>query len=153
MPRRIRLHRFQWVGLALLLVPPALALAGALGESWRAELASSGSLAAAIRYPSRFRYKQLNQIEVQLRNLGTGMLDTVWVSLDTALTSRFSTVRSIPPFDRPFRIPLTQLEPASTRLVLVEIQAERYGSHTGTLTVTGGGPDTLRIPLRILVFP
>lgn len=152
-PRRVRLHPFQWVGLALLLAMPVLALAGVFGESWRVEHVRGANIAVQMRYPSRFRYKQLNQIEVQLRNHSASALDTVRVSLDTAFLTRFSTVRALPAFERPFELALSRVEPGASALVIVEIQAERYGTATGTLTVTSGGGDTVRVPLHVRVFP
>lgn len=152
-PRRIRLHPFQWVGVAVLATLPVLALAGTFGESRETTEVSGSEVSAAIRYPTRFRYKQLDQIEVQLRNVSARLIDTVTVSLDTAFATRFSTVRAIPDFARPFDVPVTRLEPGTWRLVIVEIQAERYGSHAGALTISTGGADTLRAPLAIRVFP
>ena len=39
-----------------------------------------------------------------------------------------------------------------TGAALIELRAERRGRHAGTLTVAAGA-DTLRIPLRMVVYP
>ena len=150
-PRRIRLYRYQWVGLPLLALLPVLALAGVFGVSWTDADASSESLAVDVRYSNRYRYKQLNRIEVRVRNIDVARLDTVTVALDTALAARFSTVRSVPPFVGTYRTELTGLEPGEERLVVIELQAERYGRHEGLLEVIG--PDTVALPLSIFIFP
>jgi hypothetical protein len=150
-PRRFRLYRYQWAGLAILSTLPILAIAGTFGETWSEATLSSSRLEVTVRVPTRYRYKQLNQIEVQVRNRTDVALDTVRVALDTAFTARFSTVRSIPAFARPFEAELVRLEPGETRLVLMELQAERYGRHRGTLTVAA--TDTLRMPLSVTIFP
>ncbi len=151
LPRRIRLYRYQWVGLGLIVALPVLALAGVFGESWRSEEARGADVEAAVTWPERFRYKQVNSIEVRVRNTSSRVLDTMTVALDTALAGRFSTVRAIPSFTRPYETDLTDLRPGETSLVLVEIQAERYGRHEGTLSVIHR--DTVRIPISIRIFP
>lgn len=150
-PRRIKLYPYQWIGLAALAVLPVLAWAGVFGESGRVERARAGSLDVVVSYPSRFRYKQLNQIEVQVRNASTAALDSVRVALDTAFGARFSTVTSLPPLDAAFELTIPGIPPGQTRLAVIEIQAERYGRHTGTLTIAAG--DTVRVPLAVFIFP
>lgn len=150
--RRIRLYVYQWIGLLLLLLLPVLASAGVFGESWRVERASVGALSVVVSYPSRFRYKQLNQIEVQVRNTSGTALDSVKVSLDTSFATRFSTVASVPPLERAFELSIAAIPPSASRLAIIEIQAERYGRHSGTLTIASA-PDTVRVPLAVLIFP
>jgi hypothetical protein len=125
-PRRLRLYRFQWAGLALLASLPVMALAGVFGETWKVASARSSVLAVTLKYPDRFRYKQLNQLEVQVEN-------------------------TIPPWSQAFELLLTDVRPRETRLALVEIQAERYGMHRGTLSVIAG--DTLTVALSTMIFP
>jgi hypothetical protein len=150
-PRRLRLYRFQWAGLALLASLPVMALAGVFGETWKVASARSSVLAVTLKYPDRFRYKQLNQLEVQVENLSERPLDTIRVTLDSAYLSRFSTVNTIPPWSQAFELLLTDVRPRETRLALVEIQAERYGMHRGTLSVIAG--DTLTVALSTMIFP
>lgn len=150
-PRRVRLYAFQWFGLALLAVLPLLAALGQLGETWDEATMSGDALDVSVRWPTRFRYKQLNSITVQVRNVGVATRDTVTVSLDTALANRFSTVRAIPAFARAYEAEITDLRPGESRLVVVELQAEEYGSHTGALTIESG--EALRMPLSIRIFP
>lgn len=150
-PRHVRLYRFQWIGLPLLAIVPILALAGAFGESWRVEEATSASLDATVHYPSRYRYKQLNSIEVWVTNRGAAAVDTLTVALDSALANRFSTVRAIPSFREPWEVELTDVLPGETRLVVIELQGERYGRHVGDLELMG--LDTVAVPLSIRIFP
>lgn len=150
-PRRVRLYAFQWFGIALLAVMPLLAALGQLGETWDEATMSGEVLAVSVRWPTRFRYKQLNSITVQVQNVGAATRDTVTVSLDTALANRFSTVRAIPAFARAYEAELTDLRPGESRLVVMELQAEEYGRHAGALTIASG--ESLRMPLSIRIFP
>lgn len=151
LPRRFTLYPFQWIGFALLAVFPVLAAAGVFGESWQEVRVAGGSLDVAVRFPDRYRYKQLNSVTVQVANAGPRTLDTVTVSLDTALANRFSTVRAIPAFARAYDAEVTGLHPGESRLVVIELQAEEYGRHAGTLTLRAD--DVLRVPLSIRIFP
>lgn len=150
-PRHVRFYRYQWAGLFLVAAFPVLALAGVFGETWRVEERSGAALDVTVRYPDRYRYKQLNSLEVWVTNTSRVPVDTVTVAVDTALANRFSTVRALPPFAAPYRTGLADLAPDETRLVLVELQGEQYGRHDGAVEVMG--PDTLRVPLSIRIFP
>jgi hypothetical protein len=150
-PRRVRLYPFQWFGAAALALLPMMAVAGVFGETWAEATAETPSLEVRVSYPSRFRYKQLNQIEVWVRNRSGAPIDTITVSLDSAYARQFSTINAIPPFSRAFGIPLTDVLPNETRLVIIEVQAERYGRHKGA--VRTAAVDTATIALSTIVFP
>lgn len=149
--RRVRLLPMQWVGIPLLLVPVLLAAFGVFGESWDTATASSATISVDVRWPTRFRYKQLNEVHVWVENRTGGVLDTVTVALDTAYASRFSTVTAIPDFDDAYSLSLVALRPGERRLAVIELQAERYGRHEGRLDVVAG--DTARLRLHTIVFP
>lgn len=150
--RRIRLYRYQWIGSAVLGALPVLAVFGVFGGSpSRSELRGRG-IEATVEAPSRLRDTQLERIEVRIRNLSAADLDTVRIALDTGFASRFSEVRGIPEFERPFELAVARVPAGGTGTALIELRAERRGRHTGNLTVAAGA-DTLRIPLRVLVYP
>jgi hypothetical protein len=151
-PRRPRLYRAQWIGLPLIIAFPLLALLGVFGERWHTQRVESGALDVSVRHPTVFRYKMIDAIEVHVRNRGAQPIDTATVSLDTAYAGRFSTVTAIPSFDGAFDIDLAALQPGESRRVRIEIQAERYWTHRGELTVAAG-TDTVRAALTTRVFP
>ena len=148
--RRAKLYVYQWIGLAVLAVLPVLAGAGVLGESFRTQRLTAGAIDVAVTYSSRLRYWQVNQIEVQVRNTSATALDTVRVSLDSAFALRFANVVSQPGFDSPFEVAV-DIPPRQARVILIEIRADRYGRHSGLLTISAA--DTARVPLAITVFP
>lgn len=150
-PRRIRLYPFQWVGAGVLAIFPLLAVFGVFGESMRRVETATPTLGIDVRYPSRFRYKQIQQIEIWIRNRSGSPLDTVRVRLDSAYARYFSTLKAIPSFDQAYTLPVTGLAPGEVRLAIVELQAERYGRHTGLLQVTA--TDTADVRLSTFVFP
>jgi hypothetical protein len=144
--RMIRFHRYQWIGVPLLLLaPPLLALAGVFGERQEAVTATSGDLTVTVEYPSRLRYRQLGQIRVSLAG---SRGDSAEISLDERYAEAFSDVRAIPELDGPYRVALA---PGAQRLA-IELKADRYGRHEGSLAIRAGTAST-RIPLRTTIFP
>jgi hypothetical protein len=150
-PPRISLHRSQWILVPLMLSLPLLALLGVFAgrDRTRAEL---GPLAVDVRYPTALRYNTFDNIALHVRNRGAISLDTVTIALDSAYTAGFSMVTSIPPFEESFSLALPQLRAGESRLVRIELRAERYWRHHGVLAISAG-PDTLRIRLSTFVFP
>lgn len=150
-PRRIRLYRFQWIGLAILVVVPILAIAGVFGSRATTHRAASATLDVTARIPARFRYLQIVAMDVTVRNRSPAPLDTVRVALDTALATRFSMLSATPPFTDAFESVVTALAPGESRLVRIELRGARVGRHAGVLRVIGS--DSVVVPVRILIFP
>lgn len=151
--RSVSMHTYQWIGIPLLLLVPLLAVLGAFGESWQTARAKAGPLDVTVTYPTKYRYKQINSMEVHVRNTGASVLDTVTVAFDTVYGTRFSTITSVPAFTDAFEVSLVALQPGESRLAWIELQAERYWRHQGDLSITAGAADTIRIPLSTIVYP
>ena len=77
-------------------------------------------------------------------NQGGQPLDTVTISFSRPYLLQFSNLTILPSPERPFDVPVTQLEPGATRLVRAEIQADHYGKHAGWIAATAGTGDTVR---------
>lgn len=152
--RRLSFSRFQRVGLPLLFVVPLLALLGLFGETWDRTEGASDGLALLVEYPTRYRYKQLNTVEVFVENTSAATLDTVVVAFDPAYVRRFSTLSFIPSPKEPFEVELFYVKPGETRLVWAELQGEHYGRHEGTIEAyRPGSPDTARVAVSTLILP
>lgn len=150
--RSVALYRFQWIGLPFLLAIPLLALFGVFGEHRETVTAESGAVALSVRYPATFRYGMLNAIDVDIRNRGSIIIDTLTISLDTTYVTGFSTVTAVPPFTGSYEIDVMHLMAGESRRVRIELQAERYWSHSGRLTAASR-VDTVRVPLTTMVYP
>jgi hypothetical protein len=130
-----------------------LALLGVFGERVAETRVAGGALELRVEYPSRFRYQQANTIQVWVTNQGGRPLDTVTVSFSRPYLLQFSNLTILPSPERPFDVPLTNLEPGATRLVRAEIQADHYGKHAGWIAATAGKVDTVRVELSTIVYP
>ncbi len=149
---RLSLTRKQYLGLPLLAAIPVLTLFGVFGESRHSVRAASAALEMTVRYPSRFRYRQIQSLEVTVRNRSTRALDTVSVSLDTSYITRFSSVRIEPAPRDAYVVKLPNLQPDESRLVSAELWGEHYGSHGGRIWAAAG-TDTVSSIIRTIVFP
>lgn len=153
-PRHVLLHGYQWVGIPLLFLVPVLALVGVFGETSEHVEAVGGGLRLEVAYADRYRYKQINPVEAWVENRSGARLDTVVVAFDEAYARQFSTLMFIPSPVEPFEVELYDLAPGERRLVWAELQAERYGRHTGALRAyVPGRRDTAAVVLSTLVFP
>ena len=65
--RRIAFHRTQLIGVPLLAIIPVLALFGVFGTTTGEARAESAELQMQVRYPTRFRYKVINSLTVEVR--------------------------------------------------------------------------------------
>jgi hypothetical protein len=150
--RRLSLTRKQWIGLPLIAAVPVLTLLGVFGERGRVARASSPTLDVIVRYPERFRYRQIQALEVTVRNRSGRVLDTVHVSLDTAYITRFSSVRIDPPTTTSFVIDFAHVEPNEARLVAAELWGQDYGRHRGRI-LAWSGHDSAGVTIQTIVFP
>jgi hypothetical protein len=150
--QRISLTRKQWIGLPLIVGVPLLALLGVFGEHRRELRSASASISLVVRYPDRFRYRQLQSLDIVVRNSSTQTIDTLLVSLDTSYISRFSSVRIVPAPRSAFVIALAHVAPAESRLIAAELWGEQYGRHRGRI-VASNGTDSVAVEVRTLVFP
>src|SRR5690606_36536215 len=151
-PRRLSIYRFQLIGLPFIIAVPVLALFGVFGERSQTRHAEQGALTASVHYPSVFRYRMIDAIDLRIGNRGSAPIDTLTVALDPSYAARFSIVAAVPPFTCSYEIEFTDVAPGERRDLRIEIQAENYWSHDGTLTIAAGA-DTIVLALTTLVFP
>jgi hypothetical protein len=137
-----------------MLLIPVLALFGVFGETWERADDANAVLRLHVEYPTRYRYKQINTMEVSLENVSDSPIDTVVVSFDPAYVRHFSTLTFIPSPTEPFEVELLDVAPGETRLVWAELQGERYGRHRGAIDAyQAGSLDTARVSVSTLILP
>ena len=151
-PRRLALTRKQLIGLPLLAAIPILSLLGLFGERQSEVHAASRSIEMSIRYPARFRYRQVQSLDIAVRNTSGHAVDTIKVSLDTAYISRFSSVRIEPSPSIAFIVTLTDVRPGASRLISAELWGDRYGRHQGRIAAIANF-DTAAATVQTVVLP
>lgn len=153
MERRIRLPLPQLVGVTLLSSIVLLAAFGMFGESRGTAEGRSDSLEISLEYPTRFRYKQVDPMEVLVTNRSRQVMDTITVHFDTSYIAGFSNVSITPSATQAWEVELINVAPGESRRVHVGLQAEHYGRHAGSIRVFLRGSDTARADVSTFVFP
>lgn len=151
--RRMRVPLSRAIGVGLIFLVPALALAGVFGESRKTAAATGPNVSVRMEFPSRYRYRMLNSLTIAVENTSARMIDTVTVRLDTAYLLRFSPVVIVPAPEQAYVVPLADVAPGEVRLVVAEFQGKRYGRHTGQVRVESTSGDTLALPVHTLIYP
>lgn len=155
--RRLSLYHFQWLGLALLMLIVLLALIGVFGETVDSATASTATVDFVVNYPSRFRYKMIDPLEVRVTNRSDTAFDTATVAFERAYIHAFSTVTFTPAAATitgdAYQVELNDIAPGETRVVTVQLQAEHYGQHTGAISLSMDGGDRVEVSITTLVFP
>lgn len=153
-PRSLRLHPFQWVGIPLIFLIPVLALFNVFGETRDYAEEAGSEIALRVEYPTRYRYKQIESVHVEVENVSLARIDTIVVSFEPAYVRRFSTPNFIPAPTEPFEVEIYRVEPGTRRQVWAELQGERYGRHHGTIEAyRSGSQDTARVRVSTIIFP
>ncbi len=153
-PRHLKLYRFQWVGIPLIVLMPILALFGVFGLTAQHVEDATPDLVLRVDYPARFRHKQTTRLVALVENTSPRTLDTLVVAFDPEYVRRFSELIFIPAPTEPFEMEFLDVKPGETRLVWAELHGERYGRHRGTIDAYAvGGPDTARVTVSSLIFP
>lgn len=152
--RKLDLPMSQVAVVLLFAAIVMLAAFGFFGET-RGTTSSRGStsLELNVDYPARFRYKQINPLQVFVTNRTAALLDTVTVAFDTAYIAPFSNESFTPSAVRAWEVELTGLKPGETRRIEVGLQGERYGRHTGSISAYFTGSDTATATVSTIIFP
>ena len=155
--RRLRFHATQLIGVPLIAIIPILALLHVFGTTHETEIASDDPLLVEVRYPTRFRYKTIDPLDVTVRNTGSAPLRGVSVRIDKGYVEAFSTVSFTPSPQRvtsdAFVFDLGDIPPGEARVVDGLVQAERYWRHPGRITVRSDGGAEVALDVATFTFP
>jgi hypothetical protein len=154
--RAINLYPYQWIGIPLMLLIPILAVFGVFGDRYNRVTQTGNGLEIEINYGTHLRYKTLNPLEISVRNMGGETLERLVVSIDRDYIENFTNVQFKPDVarlnDKFYEVEFENMPAGDTRVVTVELQGERPGQHSGTITAsTGGG--AVQTSIETFVFP
>jgi hypothetical protein len=154
--RRFVLSRHA-IGASLLAILPVLALLGLFGESQATRTEGDDAALVTVEFPERFRYKQLQWVEIRVENTSSEAIPLVVVTVDSGYLDRFSEVAFVPePTEVTrdvYRFEIRDLATGDSRVISSGLQAERYWLSEGEVTVEAGGAAPVIIPISTLVWP
>lgn len=153
--RRLHVHPLQLFGVPVILMVPLLALLGVFGETTSVTSASSPSITMEVEYPTRFRYKTIDTIDITVHNV-SGTEVELQVRVPKSYLDAFSNVAVTPQPTRVtsehYIVELGGVQPDATRVVSIEVQAERYGPTSGLISA-GPGDEPAEARIETFVFP
>lgn len=155
-----RFTKAQKLGMPFLFLIPLLALLGVLGPSAETVTESGEALSLEITYPTRFRYKTIAPMRIEVTNISSQSVPTVTVSVDREYLRAFSNVAFQPAVeqisDDAYYVQLSDLRAGETRSVALEMQAESYWEQQGAVAAAAGGIDAgadASVTVETFVFP
>ncbi len=155
--RRIQISKLQKIGIPLLLLLPLLALFRVFGETSATAHAANDVLALQVEYPTRYRYKMISPLIVEVTHLAETDPVTVTVEFSRPYMDRFSNVTFLPDVEAitpdSYRVELPDMAAGEARTIAVEIEARQYWQHSGEVTASLEGEPPVSIPLQTWVFP
>lgn len=147
----------QVIGISLLAALPVADLYGVLGVREHEASASSATLGIEARYPDPARFRNERTLELRVTNPGNVTLEQVNVLVDDSYLAGFSRPRATP---LPLRVTDTDLEftipalaPGQTRRILIDLQPEHYGRHSGRVVATAAGAARAAVTVSTFVLP
>lgn len=142
---QITFYPYQVFGMIVIVLIPILALCGLFGTTSSIKSTASEALSLEVEYPSKFRYKTIEPIEIVIENISAESQD-VSVSINKNYVSQFSNVQFSPSPDliseSNYQFDLGSVSPGETRTVAGEIQSEKYGKFRGSVQARAGGTTT-----------
>ena len=155
--RQIQIAPLQLIGIPLLALLPLLALFGVFGESRATEAASNEEIAIEVDYVSRFRYKMVESMTVEVTNLSHQAPATITVAFERDYIVHFSAVTFAPTIKQimadTYRVELTGVRSGQTQVIDVELQGEHYGRETGNISAAMSGNQPVTVSVSTTVFP
>jgi hypothetical protein len=155
--KKFQIHAYQWIGIPLMMLIPILALLGLFGETVDMVSSSSQLLDVSVEYPTRFRYKMIDEVTVSLANVSEQTLPSVLVRFDRQYIDGFSTVTFTPSIkattESDYLVEVSNLQPGETRVITATIQAEKYGMHRGSISTGPEDGGELEVSIATFTFP
>lgn len=148
---RIVLPRGRLAGTFVILCIPVLALFGIFGERWETKQVDAGPYRFVAQIPTRFRYKETNEITLLFQNRAAAPVTAV-VRFAPSLLEGFSEIAFVPSEEKAYEVHLKGVPPGGEERMRVSIRAEHYGMHQGTIDVAASGVTT-SVPAGIFIFP
>lgn len=155
--RKLQIAPLQMVVIPLLLLIPLLALFGLFGENHASAQGNNQELNVRVDYVSRYRYKMINTMMVEVTNQSGQSPITITVAFDRSYIDGFSEVTFTPSTEtitaEAYEVELTEVAAGETRVVEVEMRGEHYWTHKGLVSASGADGEPVEIAVRTTVLP
>ncbi|HEY0947783.1 MAG TPA: hypothetical protein VGD81_21040 [Opitutaceae bacterium] len=153
--RRISIPPGHATGLLLLALLPLLAVFGVFGGDDRTVEKSGDGVALGVTYAPRMRFGYPVKLQIHVGSVDDRPLSGAEVHVSTSFLERFDRVSSMP---EPKRMSREACEFAvddgqREAVIAIDLEPERYGFATGTVSVVAQGGVAVELPIRSFVLP
>jgi hypothetical protein len=154
--RRVAFHRYQIVGMPLIVLLPVLGAFGVFDNHRAVARAESGQLELRVVYYRQIRKPVLKPMLIVATNRSPGILDRLVVTLDRAAVESEESVQMIPQpkeaDEKRYRFEFESVPPGESRTVEIEVGAGTPGTRQGMVEARTGS-DRVSIEFQTFAFP
>jgi hypothetical protein len=150
--RRIAPGRARMAGVLLLMVLPALAIAGVLNEARRTAESATPELLLRVEYPHRLRADAESELRIEVVRAPAGSAGPVLLRVEGEYLDRLESLDSHPGSRAAGEMLLDQIEPGEGAEARLRLAARRAGVARGVVTASAG-EEELTVRLRTRVLP
>jgi hypothetical protein len=147
----------QIIGIGIMSLLLVAALLGIFGKTTDTVQASSRELTLAVEYGSRIRYGQPQTLQIALTNHSEQPLEGAIIRLERDYLTHFSDIQIIPSdvriTEQSYDILLNAVNAGETRLVMIEMRAERAGMYESAVVIAVGDETRLTVRFSSVTFP
>lgn len=149
----LRMWRYQWIGIPLILIIPILAMLGVFGiEIEKLNISTSG-VETSIEYPAKMRYGQEEFIRMEFKNVSGETIQDLAVSFDQDYIRKFDGIDFNPQLETNYIVKTGVIPPGETGTVNVKLKAGEYGSHSGEIKISSQNKEIISEELSTFIFP
>jgi hypothetical protein len=156
-PRRVGIYHAQLIGIPLLMAVPFLALLGMFGERTETVSVAAPPVEMTVEYPALYRFKMTRTMDVAVRNVSGRSIPSLVVAFQREYIDSFSQVSFTPQADTitgtAYEVQVQDLQPGETRHLSVDLRAEDYWKHRGTVAVSSERTELVHTPVETWVWP
>ena len=149
----LRMWKYQWIGIPLILIMPILAIMGVFGREIKNLNITGGGITAQIEYPSKIRYGQEEFIRVELTNDSSKTMRDVSVSFDKNYIQKFDGSEFKPQADINYFVKAGDISPGNKKILEVKLKAGERGSNSGKIIISSRNKEIISEELNTFIFP
>lgn len=157
MKRRVTIYPMQALGMSLIALIPLLALLGVFGEVDQRISTTGASFTVQAEYPARTRHRVFETITITITNAAQQAYESATVEVSEDFIASFAEVAFDVEVDRitpeAYVFQLDDFQPGESRIIGVELRADRYWQQNGIVRVSAPGAEPVELTISMFVFP
>lgn len=150
---KIKLWRYQWIGIPLLLLIPILALLNVFGVQHENISYTGNGVEINGKYPVKMRYGQEEFLRLEIKNGSKQDLKGTRVIVDKSYVERFDGAEFSPDVTENYSVNLGTLKRGETKIFSLKLKAGKGGTYDGGLTVMSQNKQLYRTDVETVIYP